>query len=284
MRERGSWLAHGSPCMEILLANDDRRVAWMKLHCLGTAGYHPSETRHTSCYALPECDLVLDAGSGFFRLAPLITRPDLHILLSHTHLDHVFGLTFVLDLLPTTPLERIHVYAQRKKIEALCSHLFHEDLFPVMPPIEWHALEDLGTEFSIGETQVAWFPLQHPGGSVGYRLDWNSTSLAYVTDTTSREDAEYWGHIQGVEWLLHECNFSDRYRELAIRTGHSWTSAVLENAAHAKIRRLLLSHFNPLETGIDPIELDAATAKNLKRTPEQILLASDLLIVDLARL
>lgn len=269
--------------MENLLANDDRRVAWMKLHCLGTAGYHPSETRHTSCYALPECDLILDAGSGFFRVAPLITRPDLHILLSHTHLDHVFGLTFVLDLLPTTPLERIHVYAQRKKIEALCSHLFHEDLFPVMPPIEWHALEDLGDAFSVGETRVAWFPLQHPGGSVGYRLDWDSTSLAYVTDTTSREDAEYWGHIQGVEWLLHECNFSDRYRELAIRTGHSWTSAVLENAAR-KIRRLLLSHFNPLETGLDPIELGAATAKNLKRTPEQILLASDLLIVDLARL
>lgn len=256
----------------------------MKLHCLGTAGYHPSESRHTSCYALPDCNIVLDAGSGFFRVSQLISKPDLHILLSHAHLDHVFGLTFVLDLLPTTPLERIHVYAQQIKIDALRCHLFNEHLFPVMPPIEWHALEDLGPRFEIEDTRVSWFPLEHPGGSVGYRLDWNSTSLAYITDTTSLEDAPYWRLIQGVEWLLHECNFSDRHRELAIRTGHSWTSAVLEYSAKAKIRRLLLSHFNPLELGVDPIDLESATAKNLKRTPEQIMLASDLLIVDLARL
>ena len=40
----------------------------MKLHCLGTGGYHPSEHRHTACYYLPELQLVLDAGTGMFRL------------------------------------------------------------------------------------------------------------------------------------------------------------------------------------------------------------------------
>ena len=40
----------------------------MKILLLGTAGYHPSETRHTACVMLPEAGIVLDAGTGFFRV------------------------------------------------------------------------------------------------------------------------------------------------------------------------------------------------------------------------
>ena len=56
---------------------------------LGTAGYHPSETRHTSCLMLPEVGVVLDAGSGMFRVRDLLTTKTLDIFLSHAHLDHV---------------------------------------------------------------------------------------------------------------------------------------------------------------------------------------------------
>ena len=91
----------------------------MKLHCLGTAGYHPSETRHTASFFIPEHNLLLDAGTGVFRLQPLIMSREVSILLSHAHLDHVVGLTFLWDVLSGTPLERIHVYAEEEKIEQL---------------------------------------------------------------------------------------------------------------------------------------------------------------------
>jgi hypothetical protein len=42
----------------------------MKLHCLGTAGYHPSDNRHTACFFLPDQGIALDAGSSVFRLHP----------------------------------------------------------------------------------------------------------------------------------------------------------------------------------------------------------------------
>jgi ribonuclease Z len=256
----------------------------MKLHCLGTAGYHPNNFRHTSCYSIPEANLVLDAGTGFYRIAESISQESLHILLSHAHLDHSFGLTYVIDFLATTCLKEIHVYAQREKIQTLCEHLFHPLLFPVLPSIQWHALEDLGSHFTVEQTKIEWFPLEHPGGSVGYRLDWQSTSLAYVTDTTCRVGADYWKRILGVEWLLHECNFSDDYEELAEKTGHSCLTPVLEASFHAKIPRLILSHFNPLSLGDDPIGLEAATSKNLNRTPPQVVLATDGLTIDLSRL
>lgn len=256
----------------------------MKLHCLGTAGYHPNESRHTSCYAIPELELVLDAGSGFFRLGKLIQSDTLHILLSHAHLDHVFGLTFVLDFLATTPLRNVHVYGESEKLKAIREHLFHPLLFPVPPDFYWHNLEECGNRFSIGTSHVSWFPLEHPGGSVGYRIDTQTTSLAYITDTTCYPRSPYWSEIQGVEWLLHECNFPDEYEELAIKTGHSWTTAVLEAAKKQRIKRLLLSHVNPIGDEHDPIGLTAATAKNLRNTPEQIVLAHDRLIVDLESL
>ncbi len=256
----------------------------MKLHCLGTAGYHPSATRHTSCYFIPEASLVLDAGSGLFRLEQLLDQEEISILLSHAHLDHVFGLTFFLDFVAVTPLRKIHVYGERVKIEAIQQHLFHELLFPVLPPIEWHAIEELGPVFPLNGASCRWFPLEHPGGSVGYRIDWPSLSLAYITDTTASTQSAYWGEIQGVDWLIHECNFSDDWIDLAIKTGHSWTTAVLESAAKAGIPRLILTHINPLAGELDPLGLAQVTAKIPRQTPRQIVVASDSLVVDLSSL
>ena len=253
----------------------------MKLFCLGTAGYHPNDVRHTSCYAIPEANIVLDAGSGFYRIGNLLRSDTLHILLSHAHLDHVLGLTFVLDLLATTCLKYVHVYAERDKINAIQNHLFHPALFPVEPDFHWHALEDLGPEFIVEATTIRWFPLEHPGGSVGYKLIWQTTSLAYITDTTCRVDSPYWSEIQGVELLMHECNFSDEYAELAIKTGHSCLSDVLESAYRMRISKLLLTHFNPLTLGEDPVGLNHATSRTLKRTPEQITLATDGMVLEL---
>jgi ribonuclease BN (tRNA processing enzyme) len=256
----------------------------MKLHCLGTAGYHPSPTRHTAALYLSDVNILLDAGSGVFRLDGLLRSNELSILLSHAHLDHVIGLTFFWDLVSATPLERIHVYGDGIKLESLRQHLFHPALFPVQPPLEWHPLEELGGELVLGGARCRWFPLEHPGGCIGYRLETPDASLAYVTDTTSHHDSAYWKEIQGVDWLIHECNFADGDREMAERTGHSWTSAVLENAYKNGIERLILTHVNPLANDLDPIGLAEATAKLGRRTPPQVLLAGDSTVVDLSSL
>jgi ribonuclease Z len=256
----------------------------MKLHCLGTAGYHPSATRHTSCYFIPDANLMLDAGTGLFRVEKLLEQEEISILLSHAHLDHVFGLTFFLDYVAVTPLRKIHVYGERLKLEAIRKHLFNELMFPVLPPIQWHCIEDLGKEFGLNGASCRWFPLDHPGGSVGYRIDWPDVSLAYITDTTASPQSEYWREIQGVDWLIHECNFSDEWIDLAIKTGHSWTSAVLESAAKAKIPRLILTHINPLAGETDPLRLAQATALLPRHSPSQMIVASDSLIIDLSSL
>lgn len=293
----------------------------MKLHCLGTAGYHPNHSRHTSCYALPDIPLVLDAGTGFFRLKALLeqrsngpseqskeTPSELHILISHAHLDHIVGLTYVYCLYQLLPLSNIHVYGSRQAIEAIQTHLFSDALFPIVPPLQWHPLEDLGPRFSISvpvaipalapprrnqTVQIEWFPLPHPGGSTGYRIDFQGMSFAYITDTTSRLESEYWRRIQGVDWLLHECNFSDEFQDFAEQTGHSWVSAVIAGASAAHVKNLILTHFDPnlpcrfppqitSEMASEMVSCSTASEKaGQTALPEQVLMATDEMTIEL---
>jgi ribonuclease BN (tRNA processing enzyme) len=242
----------------------------MTLLLLGTAGYHPSERRQTACLMLPEAGIVLDAGTGFFRVREHLQTPTLDILLTHAHLDHVVGLTYLLSTVWQRKLERITVHGDAAKLAAIREHLLSEALFPAPLPCDWKPLAAGPTQ--IAGASVTSFPLVHPGGTVGYRLDWpaglrNATegvpysagrSLAYVTDTTAASDAAYVEAIRGVDLLVHECNFRDSEQDWAVKTGHSCTSAVASVAKAAGVKRLVLVHFNPLETSDDPVDLAAA--------------------------
>ena len=223
----------------------------MKVFCLGTTGYHPSSSRHTACYYIPEASLVLDAGTGMHALTSHLRndpRDSIDIFLSHAHLDHVVGLTFLLDTLAVTSLKRVRLLGQSSKLIAVREHLFSPHLFPLLPEaIEVHALDDESLPFRLEcGGQLRWFPLEHPGGSLGLRMDIGGKSLAYVTDTVARPKADYIEQIQGVDLLMHECYFTDRHQALAEKTGHSWLGAVTELVRKLGLKRTALIHLNPL--------------------------------------
>lgn len=229
----------------------------MRVVFLGTTGYHPNDRRHTLAVFLPEVGVLLDAGTGLFRLPRYLKTSQLDILLSHAHLDHVVGLTYLLGMVHRRPLEAIRVHAQEAKLQAIEEHLFSELLFPVRPPLTMCPLPPAELPLPQGGT-ARWFPLEHPGGAVGYRLRWPQGELAYVTDTTATPEAPYLEAIRGVELLIHECYFPDHQAELARRTGHSHTSAVARLAAEAEVGQLVLVHMDPGSEAEDPIDLDRA--------------------------
>jgi ribonuclease Z len=228
----------------------------MKLHLLGTAGYHPTRQRHTACFMLPELGILLDAGSGMFRAREHLVTPQLDIYLTHAHLDHVMGLTFLFDVLADREMERVTIHAMPDKLAAIDQHLLNELIFPVKPPCEMLPLVQ-NVPLAGGGT-LRHFPLVHPGGSVGFRLDWPSHSLAYVTDTTtSGATASYIDEIRGVDLLIHECYYPDGMEKMATLTGHSCATPVAEAAQAAGAKRLLLVHMNPASEEDDPIGLPA---------------------------
>lgn len=255
----------------------------MQLHCLGTAGYHPNESRHTSCYFLPASGIVLDCGSGAFRLAPLIQTRSLDVLLSHAHLDHTVGLTFLLDVLyqcqqRSSPVDTVRVWGESEKLAAVRDHLLSDLVFPAPIDCQWNAI-DQQQSFSVGDPEsaagqatVSWRPQQHPGGSVAFRFEWpkpNSAdskhagsqpakptkTLVYASDTTGDVSDAHARWSAQADLLMHECYFRNADAAWAEKTGHSWTDRVIEVARKSEPLQLLLTHINPIETNQDPVEL-----------------------------
>ena len=224
----------------------------MRLQFLGTGGFHPNERRHTASLLLPEIGVALDAGSGFFRIPGRLQTRALDVFLTHAHLDHVCGLTFILVAMLRGEIFPVRVFGNKATLQAVRTHLLAPALFPVEPEFEWHELTESVVLPDGG--CLSWTRLTHPGGSLGYRIDWPDRSLAYITDTTAPGD--YAAFVCGVDVLVHECYFPDELVDWAIRTGHSSASNVAVLAQTAQVKRLILVHTDPQRPNDDPIGMD----------------------------
>jgi ribonuclease Z len=231
----------------------------MKLVLLGTGGYFPTAKRQTACLMLPEVGVVLDAGTGMYRLGRNLQTSRLDIFLTHAHLDHIAGLTYLINLVSKDVLSATTVHGEASKLDAVREHLFAKDIFPVPPTFRFQPLCDK-IALPRGGT-LSYFPLTHPGGSLGYRLDWPDSSLAYVTDTTAVPGADYIERIRGVDVLVHEAYFADDDNDLSALTGHSSLSNVMTLAAEAGVERVVLTHIDPLIENDNVYDLTSARVK-----------------------
>ena len=233
-------------------------TANMQIILLGTTGYHPNDRRHTPAMLLPASGVLLDAGTAMYRAGRYLQTRELDIFLTHAHFDHVIGLTYLFDVVRDHPLDRVRVHALAEHLSAVEEHLFAPAMFPKRPPYESCPLR--GDVALAAGGRLSWFPLAHQGSAVGFRLDWPGHSMAYVTDTTAKPDAEYVKKIAGVDLLLHECHYDDEGAPWAGPTGHSSTSQVAQVARQAGVGKLVLIHINPRRLEDDPVGLPTARA------------------------
>lgn len=224
---------------------------------------------------IPEHGIIFDAGTGLFRARDLICTNTIDIFMSHVHLDHSVGLTFLYDVLWDKNVDRVTVHLDGSKIPAVEEALYHKDLFPVGPNYELKALDKGAVEIA-GGISVSHCSLEHPGGSIGYRLQHPDGSLAYITDTIARQDADYIEFIAGVDVLIHECYFPDGWEDRAELTGHSCLTPVANVAAAAKAKQTYLVHINPLNGSDEPLDLNS-----VKEIYSDLTVAEDRLVIDL---
>ena len=66
----------------------------MKLVVLGANGYRPNGLGHTACYTIPELGLVLDAGTGMWRMADYLQQGYFGLRRAAEKFDPERGYTF----------------------------------------------------------------------------------------------------------------------------------------------------------------------------------------------
>ncbi len=225
----------------------------MKLIPLGVNGYLPIRGRHSSCFLalFDDAAFLLDAGTGAARLHEKEIRThlepynELHVLLSHYHVDHTTGLYYAFTAWRKGPL---HVYApvcpfiQCDPVEAIRRYF--------CPPLNSFLLEDTTMQIhplnagalDIAGHRVRVWPQQHPGGSAGFRID---DDVAYVTDTIVL--MENVGHVRGVHLLLHELwlNDADAAAHVKESQRHACFGPVAEFVKAARPGRFMPVHLYP---------------------------------------
>lgn len=236
----------------------------MKIIPLGINGFFPSFGRHTTSFLVLTADdaIVLDAGTGMARLFErriselLAPYKQLHVILSHYHLDHVVGLAYLAGASAERSLV-IHAPAP-PLVESDPFNALHSLLKPPffsLPlaqfPMEVRVEPVTGSQFVAGQSLVSVRPQIHPGGSVGVRLD----DLVFMTDTAVDDRALTF--MSGAKLLLHEVWLRDQdvaghSNELS---GHSFESGVVKLANKADVRQMMPIHVHPQRSDEDLREL-----------------------------
>ena len=209
----------------------------------------------TSCYEVQAGEdlIYLDAGSGLVSAQTQGTR-EVHLLLSHPHLDHLMGF----GLFPALRQDcRIHIYGavwEGRNPEEQMRLLFAPPLWPVWPgdgpaQIFFHTVMP-GEAFHAGGFWVDWMPSCHPGGSAVYRLRRDGKILVYATDFEHGIEAEQEliRFAEGADLLLYDGQYTPEEHDIYPGFGHSTgeTGRRIGEACGAK--RVWIIHHDPRAT------------------------------------
>jgi len=234
----------------------------MRLIPLGTNGYFPSFGRQTMSILVldGETALLLDAGTGVGRLIEPQIRvllrqvARLDVVLSHYHLDHLIGLSYLGGVFPGPvrifgPAPPLSDVPPEEALAVLGPPWFPRRLLD-SPSVEVLAVSR--KEWDLDRMPVRMRRQAHPGGSVGIRL---GDRLAYCVDAAIDQGAI--DFLSGVEVLLHEVWLTDEeaMREPPEQSGHSAAGPVATLTASAGIERLFPVHHHPKRTGPELKEL-----------------------------
>jgi phosphoribosyl 1,2-cyclic phosphodiesterase len=237
-------------------------------------------------------ELVLDAGTGMRALGAALDRDpvdELHILLTHLHLDHVQGLGFFRPLF--RPGADVHVWGPASPAQSLAERItiyLSPPLFPVrlsdIPAhVTFHDAPDEGV--TIGSATIRASKVTHPGPTVGYRIEENGRSLVYIpdhepsvglhlpNDPSARISGDDVAHHADV--LFHDAQYRDDEYAQHIGWGHSCVEHVMGFAHKAAANSVVLFHHDPYHTDT---ELDALLADARRRwdgAHEQVHLAHE---------
>jgi phosphoribosyl 1,2-cyclic phosphodiesterase len=248
---------------------------------------------NTSCVEVrPKAgpQIIIDAGTGIRRLGKEMMQTafgegkgNAHLLISHTHWDHIQGLPFFAPLYQGG--NRFFVYARQRDdthLRAVFASQTEDPYFPipfnaVKADVSFRELVE-GARFEIGDVKVACTRLNHPWIAMAYRLDCDGASVVYATDTAPFTDIllehefvatpprpgdpmnpvdaaklramrdDLVALCRGADYLIYDTQFTpEEYRQKP-HWGHSTPADAIEIALAAKVKTLALFHHAPERT------------------------------------
>lgn len=261
----------------------------MKLTFYGVRGSTPCAAPalqryggNTSCVVVEVNEhsdpIIFDLGTGMRPFGQSIVGEQPfsgNVLLSHLHWDHVQGLPFFGPI--DKPGAKMNIYGPRQELGSLrevFSGMMGPPYFPIRPDdldghIDFQGVAD--DDFMIGDVHVRARWLRHSGPTLGYRIEHNGVTVAYLSDHgpgMHPEDADDYVPrrvlelCDGVDVLIHDSQYTTEEYERRRHWGHSTVNYAVQVARVAGVKRLVTFHHDPSHTDdeVDLLLRDASDA------------------------
>jgi phosphoribosyl 1,2-cyclic phosphodiesterase len=273
---------------------------------------------NTSCVAL-EVDgqnpICFDLGTGLRNYGISLLNDgraaDFHgtILLSHLHWDHIQGLPFFVPL--HCPGSTLDVYGPRQfegPLGEVFGGMMRPPYFPITPEqlegtVAFHDVDqdDFPIPGTTAKVRSRW--IRHVGPTLGYRLEWQGLSIAYLSDHGQGCGAagapgrgQFGGSAaddfvphdvldlcDGVDLLIHDAQHTPAEFEKKRHWGHCTVDYAVHVAKEAGAARLALFHHDPVHADDQIDELLVAASDTAARIGGgEVLAASEGLVLELA--
>ena len=205
-------------------------MARSHIRVLGCSGSIAAGSRTTS-FLLGD-NVLIDAGTGVGDLTlDELARID-HILVSHSHLDHVLAIGLLADSVARRRVNAppIRVHALPATLEAVHKHIFNGVIWPDftrLPSAEHPLLAfepfAVGQVLALGEHRIEVLPATHTVPAVGFAVLANTDDAgAWVFTGDTGPNPALWQRLRSlrVAHLVIETAFSDDERALAQISRH----------------------------------------------------------------
>ena len=230
---------------------------------------------NTSCVEATAPDgtrILLDCGTGAHDLGQHLMASasgpiNGHLLITHTHWDHIQGFPFFGPLFARG--NEWDVYAPQglgQRLEETLGGQMEYSYFPVAlaqlaATIRYH--EVVEGVFDLGAVRVSARYLNHPGLAMGYRLEVGGVAAVYSTDhephsrhqgdsggvaPVHREDQRHIEWLTGADLVIHDAQYTLQEYPQRLGWGHSPAELVVDWALAAGVKRLALFHHDPLRS------------------------------------
>ena len=207
--------------------------------------------------------IILDAGTGIRKLGSDLSsrsfqpEDDIHVLLSHTHWDHIQGFPFFNLAYDSSRHVTIAICGngvQEAALKRIFKAQMRHEYFPVRLE-KMGAAMSFSTPDSNGYTtpkgvRIKATKLNHPGDAFGYRIEEEGKSLVYCTDVEHANglDPKVVALTRDADLLIHDAQFTPDELKKKKGWGHSSWEQALEVAEKAGAKRLALFHHDPVHT------------------------------------
>lgn len=235
----------------------------MRVRVLGCSGAIARDCKTTSF--LVDDNLLVDAGTGVGDLTLDEMRAVRHVLLTHSHLDHIAALPLMLDAVAGQVTQPVQVHALPGTIAALKAHVFNNVIWPDFsriptpqaPFLSFHELQ-VGQVLGLAGKQVEVLPAVHTVPACGYSISAGGGCWVFTGDT--ERNPAFWRRINqlDVAALVIETAFSNREQDLARRSLHLSPAALAEELDcidRGKRFPIFITHTKPAETELIMTEI-----------------------------